>query len=63
MKKIMMKKSKGQGVIEYAGALVIAAVLVSVVLVVGPDQMEAIFNQIFETVSTMLEDGLAQTQG
>lgn len=60
MKKMMLKKSKGQGVIEYAGALVIAAVLVSVVLAVGPTQMREIFTQIFDTVSTMLDEGLAQ---
>lgn len=49
MKK-MLKKNKGQGVIEYAGALVIAAVLVATVLAVGPDGIETLFNDIMDTV-------------
>lgn len=65
MKKVMLKKSKGQGVIEYAGALVIAAVLVSVVLAVGPDAMEGLFTEIFDTVAAMIQgdDGLGQIGG
>lgn len=41
---------KGQGVIEYAGALVIAAVLVAAVLAVGPDGMTTLFTSIIESV-------------
>lgn len=45
-------KSKGQGVIEYAGALVIAAVLVAAVLAVGPAGITNIFNTIMTSVQT-----------
>ena len=62
MKK-MIKKQKGQGVIEYAGALVIAAVLVATVLAVGPDGIETLFTDIMTSVQTFfdgeLADGLA----
>ncbi len=46
------KKVKGQGVIEYAGALVIAAVLVAAVLAVGPAGITNIFNTIMTRVQT-----------
>jgi Flp pilus assembly pilin Flp len=62
MKK-MMKKSKGQGVIEYAGALVIAAVLVAAVLAVGPDGISTLFTDILNTVQDFftgaMDEGLA----
>ena len=60
--KQMMKKSKGQGVIEYAGALVIAAVLVAAVLAVGPDGISTLFTDILTTVQEFftgaMDDGL-----
>lgn len=63
MKKLMNKKQKGQGVIEYAGALVIAAVLVATVLAVGPAGIESLFTDIMDSVQTFFEgelsDGLA----
>ena len=59
MKKMINKKQKGQGVIEYAGALVIAAVLVATVLAVGPDGIEALFTDILDSVSTFFEGELA----
>jgi len=43
---------KGQGVIEYAGALVIAAVLVAAVLAVGPGQITTTFTSIMSQVNT-----------
>ena len=43
---------KGQGVIEYAGALVIAAVLVAAVLAVGPGQITTTFTSIMGKVNT-----------
>lgn len=58
MMKKMMKKAKGQGVIEYAGALVIAAVLVAAVLAIGPNQMSGIFNTILGGVNTYLSGKL-----
>ncbi len=39
----------GQGVIEYAGAIVIAVVLVSLVLVVFPNPLTDFFFEIIET--------------
>ncbi len=45
------KAKKGQGVIEYAGALVIAAAIVAGVLVVGPDGLKTLFSTILSTVS------------
>lgn len=59
MKNMMIKKSKGQGVIEYAGALVIAAVLVATVLAVGPQGIEDLFNNILDAVQTFFDDQLA----
>ncbi len=47
---MMIKKQKGQGVIEYAGALVIAAVLVAAVLAVGPDGISTLFTDILTAV-------------
>jgi Flp pilus assembly pilin Flp len=40
------KKRKGQGVVEYAGALVIAAVIVGTALAFGPDMIDTIFTQV-----------------
>ena len=55
MMKMMKKSKKGQGVIEYAGALVIAAVLVAAVLAVGPDGIETLFTDILTSVSGFFE--------
>jgi Flp pilus assembly pilin Flp len=52
MKKFMTKKQKGQGVIEYAGALVIAAVLVAAVLAIGPTGISNLFNDILNAVQS-----------
>ena len=52
MKKLMIKKQKGQGVIEYAGALVIAAVLVAAVLAIGPSGIETLFTDLLESVQS-----------
>lgn len=46
------KAQKGQGVIEYAGALVIAAVLVAAVIGVGPDALTNLFTQILTSVQS-----------
>lgn len=43
---------KGQGVIEYAGALVIAAVLVAAVIGVGPDAIKTLFTNLLTSVQT-----------
>ena len=48
----MMTRSarKGQGVIEYAGALVVAAALVAAVIAVGPKGIENLFTDILTSV-------------
>lgn len=51
MKKLL-KKSKGQGVIEYAGALVIAAALVAAVITVGPSGISTLFGDILNSVQS-----------
>jgi hypothetical protein len=50
---MMNKKNakKGQGVVEYAGALVIAAVIVATVLATGPAGLGTMFNGVITTVS------------
>ena len=54
-----LKRSKGQGVIEYAGALVIAAVLVAAVLAVGPTGISDIFANILTAVSAYFDGQIA----
>ncbi len=46
------KAQKGQGVIEYAGALVIAAVMVAAVIAVGPGALKTMFTSIMTSVSS-----------
>ena len=53
MKKLQ-HKSKGQGVIEYAGALVVAAVMVAAVLAIGPDGIKTLFTSMMSSIQTYL---------
>ncbi|MBX2860024.1 MAG: hypothetical protein KTR14_02230 [Vampirovibrio sp.] len=46
---------RGQGVVEYGGALVIAAILVSTVLVLFPDPATNFMTPILEGVADMIE--------
>ncbi len=46
------KGQKGQGVIEYAGALVIAAGLVAAVLAIGPTGISNLFTDIMNSVQS-----------
>jgi len=50
--KFQSRKHKGQGVIEYAGALVIAAVLVAAVLAIGPTGISNLFTDILNSVQS-----------
>lgn len=52
---------KGQGVIEYAGALVIAAVLVATVLAVGPQGIQTLFNSILTSVQSFFQGQLSSS--
>ncbi len=45
-------KKLGQGTVEYAGALVIAAIIVGAVITVGQTQMENVFNQVLGGIQT-----------
>ena len=54
----LKKASKGQGVVEYAGALVVAAIVVGAIILVGPAGIENIFNTILTNVSTFLTNSL-----
>jgi len=40
-------KKNGQGVIEYAGAMIVAALIVAAVLVIGQAGMGNVYNAIF----------------
>jgi Flp pilus assembly pilin Flp len=53
MSKSVFKKKKGQGVVEYAGALVIGAAVVAAALAVGPDMIKTIFTNIQTQISGM----------
>jgi hypothetical protein len=49
---IKMSKKKGQGVIEYAGAMIVAALIVAAVLTIGTGGMSSVYNSIFNNVKT-----------
>lgn len=48
------QSQKGQGVIEYAGALVIAAVIISVALITLPEGAYEFLEEIQSSILTML---------
>jgi hypothetical protein len=56
--KATRQAKKGQGVIEYAGALVIAAALVAAVLTIGPTNISTLFTSILTKVSTYMTSKL-----
>lgn len=58
IKMLQVKKQKGQGVIEYAGAMVIAAVLVAAVIGFGPGAITQLFTSILTGVSSYLTGAL-----
>ena len=49
---------KGQGVVEYAGALVVASIIVAGVLAVGPSGFGQVFTAIWAAVGNFISDGL-----
>lgn len=57
--KMMKRASKGQGIVEYAGALVVAAVLVAAVLAVGPDGMANTFDALLDAITTFFQGEIA----
>lgn len=50
----LKRNKKGQGVIEYSGALVIAAVIVSAGLVIVPPNFAGLINMIFSSMGEYL---------
>ncbi len=54
-----MKKQRGQGTVEYAGAIVLAAILVATVLVANPFGADAMFQNILTTVSQVIKKPLS----
>ncbi len=52
-------KSKGQGVIEYAGALVVAAILISLAMTSSFGTLAPLFNNIFTAVQSFIATALA----
>lgn len=52
--KMLRKAKKGQGVVEYAGALVIAVAVVAAVIGIGPDAIEGAFNTVIQSAVASL---------
>ena len=50
--KALYKARKGQGLVEYAGALVVAAVLVAAIVTLAPTQLNALFTSVFTYINT-----------
>jgi Flp pilus assembly pilin Flp len=62
MKLMMNKKAKGQGVVEYAGALVIGAVIVATALAAGPTAINGVFTTLTGNITTMFTTPLSNIQ-
>jgi hypothetical protein len=54
----MDKKQRGQGVIEYAGAIVAASMLVAVVMTVGPAGVGELFSDVLAGAQQLLNGSL-----
>lgn len=50
--KALYKARKGQGLVEYAGALVVAAVLVAAIVTLAPTQLNGLFTSVFTYINT-----------
>lgn len=50
----LRRKHKGQGVVEYSGALVIAVAVVLAGLIVAPPNLSEMFETIYTSMGTML---------
>jgi hypothetical protein len=46
----LRSKKFGQGIIEYAGAMIVAALIVSAVLLLGENGMKNVYNSVFNGV-------------
>jgi Flp pilus assembly pilin Flp len=47
----LRKAKKGQGVVEYAGALVIAVAVVAAVIGIGPTAIQSAFQTVIDSVA------------
>lgn len=56
---LVNKKRQGQGVIEYAGAMIVAALIVAAVLVIGTGGMGNVYNKIFNQVQNFFNNQAA----
>lgn len=54
LKMMLATKKRGQGIVEYAGALVIAALIVGAVLTVGQAGMAAAFQAVMTAIQNYL---------
>jgi Flp pilus assembly pilin Flp len=52
------QKAKGQGVVEYAGALVVAALVVAAVIGLGPTAISEAFTSIMTSITKTLTSKL-----
>ena len=49
------QKKKGQGVVEYAGAIVVAAAIVAAVLSFAPTALSSLFTDIIGAIKTFFQ--------
>ena len=52
--KFNQKAKKGQGVVEYAGALVVAALVVAAVIASGPGAIDGLFGSVTSGIESTL---------
>lgn len=55
----MRRKQAGQGIIEYAGAIVASVLLVAVVLAAGPEGLSQLFSDVLASAQGLLTGKLA----
>lgn len=48
------KRAKGQGIVEYAGAILVATAIVAALVTAAPTQLTTFFNNVVSSVSTSL---------
>ena len=52
---MIKRKHRGQGLVEYCGALVVATVLVAVVMGTGTDRMVGLFSTVVTATGNMIQ--------
>lgn len=51
---MLNRKKKGQGIVEYAGAIIVAAVIVAALIALAPDGIGAAFDTIIDAVGAYM---------